>query len=78
MISIKEALLQTGRNLKRIRTAKGVSVAALASLSKVSEEIIEAIESGKGDFSLKVIYDLAAELNVDFQEIMVDRITDSE
>ena len=76
MISIKDAFLASGRNLRRIRVEKLLSVPALAVLAKVDEEVIEAMEEGNFDFSPNVLFELAAELNVDFREILVDRIPD--
>jgi transcriptional regulator with XRE-family HTH domain len=65
-------MLQTGRNLVQIRTQKGWSVEALAILSGVDEETIRTIESGSGDFYLSSVYQIAAQLNVDFRHILVD------
>jgi len=73
MISIREAFLESGRNLRRTRVEKNISVAALAVLSGVDDEIIEAMEEGNFDFSMDILFELAAALNVDFREILVDR-----
>ena len=67
-----EALRQSGRNLQSIRTSKGFSTQSLAVLSQVDEEIITAIEDGDFDFPVSIIFDLAATLNVDFRQILVD------
>ncbi|HEY4196184.1 MAG TPA: helix-turn-helix transcriptional regulator [Mucilaginibacter sp.] len=55
-----------------IREDKGFSVAALAVLSNVDEVIINAIEEGDFDFPVSIIFELAAALNVDFMQILVD------
>lgn len=67
-----EALRQSGKNFRLIRVAKGFSIQTLALLSQVDEEIIIAIENGDFDFPLSVIFELAAALNVGFQQILVD------
>ena len=73
-MTVKEAMIQTGRNLHRIRTAKSLSVETLPLSSGVYEALISSIESGDADFQVKVIFDLAAALNVDFREIMVNKV----
>lgn len=71
----EEALTQTGRNLKQIRTDKGWSVEALAVLSRLDAELIEGIECGNVDYYIRDIFSLAAALNVDFRRVMVDNVT---
>ena len=72
----EEALLQSGRNLSRIRIVKQFSLEALAVLSGVDAALIKAIEGGDFDVLPEVVYELAAALNVDFREILVDMTTD--
>ncbi|HZY35273.1 MAG TPA: hypothetical protein VFE53_01415 [Mucilaginibacter sp.] len=67
-----DALRQSGRNLQTIRTSKGFSIQTLAVLSHVDEEIITAIEDGNFDFPVSIIFDLAATLNVDFRQMLID------
>ena len=67
-----EALRQSGRNLQIIRNTKGFSIQTLAVLSQVDEEIITSMEDGDFDFPVSVVFELAATLNVDVQEILVD------
>jgi transcriptional regulator with XRE-family HTH domain len=71
-MNAKEALRLSGKNHHTIRTAKGYTVQALAVLSGVDEAIITAIEGGNFDFPISTIYELAAALNVDFRQILVD------
>jgi transcriptional regulator with XRE-family HTH domain len=71
-MTAKEALVQSARNHKRIRESKGYAIAALAVLSGVDAATIEALEAGDFDFPYTVMYELAAALNVDFQDILVD------
>jgi len=65
--------MQSGRNLQRIRTAKGMSVPVLALLSGVDKGTIESMENGNFDVLPNVLFELAAALNVEFEEILVDR-----
>jgi transcriptional regulator with XRE-family HTH domain len=71
----QEALAQTGRNLKQIRTGKGWSVEALAILTQLDSDLIAGIECGNIDYFVNDIFALAAALNVDFRRIMVDNFT---
>jgi len=74
-MTVDEALLQTGINLRNIRIEKGWSVEALAVLSGVSAELICGIEAGKVNYWVSDIFSIAATLNVDFRRIMVDNVT---
>jgi predicted transcriptional regulator len=67
-----EALRQSGRNLQIIRNTKGFSIQTLAVLSQVDEEIITSMEDGDFDVPVSVVFELAATLNVDVQQILVD------
>lgn len=71
-MTTREALLQSGQNLKQIRNAKGFTIDTLAVLSGVDVAMINACESGDFDFPLSVIFELAAALNIDFRQILVD------
>ena len=72
----KEALRLSGRNLHRTRNAKGISLDTLAILSQVDVAVIGEMEAGNFDFPMDTIYELAAALNVDIREIMVDPMAD--
>lgn len=74
-MSPQDALAQTGRNLRQIRTDKGWSVEALAVLSQLDADLVAGIECGNVDYYIRDIFALAAALNVDFRRIMVDNIT---
>lgn len=67
-----EALRQSGNNLQNIRNAKGFSIEALAVLSSVDEDTIRAMEAGNFDFPPNMVYELAAALNVDIRQILID------
>lgn len=71
-MTAKEALLQSGRNLRQIRMDKNFSLEALSILSGVEAAVIGAMEAGDFEVPPGIIYELAAELNVDFREILVD------
>jgi len=73
MPTIRETFIQSGRNLQHIRNTKGMSIPVLALLSGVDEEIIESMENGNFDVLPDVLFELAAALNVEFKEILVDR-----
>jgi hypothetical protein len=45
-------------------------------LSQVDAAVIGEMEAGNFDFPMDTIYELAAALNVDIREIMVDPIAD--
>lgn len=71
-MNLKEALQQSGQNLRRLRNDKGFSVEALSALSGVDVDVILAIEDGHFDFPLRIIFEISATLNVDFRQILVD------
>lgn len=71
-MNTKDALRLSGRNLQTIRDAKGFSIPTLSVLSQVDEATIITMEAGYFDFPIEVVFELAAALNVDFREILVD------
>lgn len=71
-MTAKEALRRSGENLQRLRNQKSFSIEALAVLSGVDAETIVEMESGNFDFYISSVYELAAALNVDFRQILVD------
>jgi transcriptional regulator with XRE-family HTH domain len=73
----KDALRVSGRNLHTVRKAKGFSIETLAVLSQVDAAAIGEMEAGNFDFPMDTIYELAAALNVDLREIMVDPMADA-
>jgi ribosome-binding protein aMBF1 (putative translation factor) len=72
----KDALRLSGENLHTIRNGKGFSLETLAILSQVDAAVIGEMEAGNFDFPMDTIYELAAALNVDLREIMVDPMAD--
>jgi transcriptional regulator with XRE-family HTH domain len=71
-MTTKEALVLSGHNLRSLRKLKGYSLAALAVLSGVPEAKITGCEDGEFDVPPEVVFELAAALNVDIREFMVD------
>jgi transcriptional regulator with XRE-family HTH domain len=72
----KDALRLSGQNLHTIRNAKGFSLETLAVLSQVEVAVIGEMEAGDFEVPPGMLYELAATLNVDFREILVDLTTD--
>jgi len=70
-----EALRQSGDNLQNIRNAKGFSIEALSVLSGIDEDAIRSMETGNFDVLPNMVYELAAALNVDIRQILVDPTT---
>ncbi len=56
---------QFGENLKKIRTAKGLSLRALASNCDLDDSNISKIEQGKFDIQLSTLFELAKGLGVE-------------
>ncbi len=71
-MTAKEALRLSGENLQTIRKHKGFSIEALSVLSGVDAQHINEMEAGNFDFYISSVYEIAAALNVDFREILVD------
>lgn len=59
-----------GENLKRIRTAKGVSQGDIARTLKVGRGFISNIENGKTNPTLSTIANLAKTLGVSIEELI--------
>ncbi len=71
-MNASQALLQSGQNHKVIRIGKRYSIETLAVLFDANEATIIAIEEGDFDFPMSTIFKLAAAINVDFRQILVD------
>ena len=59
-----------GRNLKRIRTAKGISQGDIARVLKVGRSFITIIENGKTNPTLTTITKLAKAVGVSTKELL--------
>lgn len=65
-----EYLVRIGKNLRKIRDAKGMSQQMLADLSNVDKSTILRIENGKYNPSILVLRKLAHTLNVNLNQII--------
>ena len=68
-MNIKEKF---GKNLKRLRTEKGISQENLAFLADLDRTYIPSIEKGERNVSITVVEKLANALNVDISEFFKD------
>jgi len=66
----KDVLKQVGKNIQRIRMAKGYTQETFSELMGCSWSYVAKIESGVLNFSLGKITDLANYLKVDINEIL--------
>jgi len=57
-----DALLKLGRRLRALREEKGLSIAALATLTALEHNDINNMEAGKLDIPLTIIFALARAL----------------
>jgi len=67
MISMHTRL---GRRLKQLRTARGISQAALATKAKITREYVNKLEAGLYDPTLGVVRRLAKALKVSVAELV--------
>ncbi len=61
---------QFGENLKKIRTAKGLSLRALAANCDLDDSNISKIEQGKFDIQLSTLFELAKGLGIEAKELV--------
>ncbi len=61
---------QFGENLKKTRTAKGLSLRALAANCDLDDSNISKIEQGKFDIQLSTLFELAKGLGVEPKELV--------
>jgi transcriptional regulator with XRE-family HTH domain len=59
-----------GRNVKRIRQAKGLTQEQLAELSGFSQQYISGLEQGRRNPTIVSIYELATALGVGHMELV--------
>lgn len=65
-----ELSLALGRNLKRLRTRKGLSLERFAKLSGVSRGMLSQIETGKSAPTINVLWKIANALGVPFAALL--------
>ena len=71
-----EITMRLASRLKEERTAKGLSLEALAKLSGVSRSMLSQIERGESSPTVASLWNLTRALNVEFSELL-DEETDS-
>jgi transcriptional regulator with XRE-family HTH domain len=59
-----------GRNLARIRTAKGLTQEALAERSGFSQQYLSGLEQGRRNPTVVTLYELAQALGVDHLDLL--------
>jgi transcriptional regulator with XRE-family HTH domain len=59
-----------GRNLSRIRTAKGLTQEALAERSGFSQQYLSGLERGRRNPTIVTLYELAQALEVGYLELL--------
>lgn len=67
---MKSDSVKLGKNLKRIRTAKGISQGKIARILKVGRSFITNIENGKTNPTLDTIAKIAKAVGVSGGELM--------
>jgi transcriptional regulator with XRE-family HTH domain len=67
-----EACPTIGRNVRRIRAARGIAAAELARRCRLSRATLTALEAGRGNPTLDTLSTLATELGVPLAELMSD------
>jgi transcriptional regulator with XRE-family HTH domain len=60
-------------NLRRLRTARGMSLAALASRADVAKATLANLEQGRGNPTIETLWSLALGLGVAFSDLLEDR-----
>ena len=67
--SLKESMVEAGRRIKKIRQAKKISTAKLATLSGLTQLYIQEIEAGLADPYMTEIYDIAKALDIELSSL---------
>jgi len=65
-----ESAQAAGRNIRRLRTAAGLSLADLAAAADVSKTTLHGIEQGEGNPTLSTLWALATALGVSLGELL--------
>ena len=66
-----------GRNLRRLRTGRGLSLAALAAASGVAKATLTNLEAGRGNPTIDTLYALADSLSAPLGELLAPEPTDT-
>jgi transcriptional regulator with XRE-family HTH domain len=70
MLVRMESAQAAGRNIRRLRTAAGLSLADLAAAADVSKTTLHGIEQGEGNPTLSTLWALATALGVSLGELL--------
>ena len=68
---MEETVKAIAGNLRRLRTARGLSAAALARESGVARATLAELENGRGNPTVETLYGLARVLGVTFADLLV-------
>jgi transcriptional regulator with XRE-family HTH domain len=68
---MQETVKAIAANLRRLRTARGLSAAALARESGVARATLAELEAGRGNPTVETLYGLARVLGVTFADLLV-------
>jgi transcriptional regulator with XRE-family HTH domain len=68
---MEETVKAIASNLRRLRTARGLSAAALARESGVARATLAELENGRGNPTVETLYGLARVLGVTFADLLV-------
>jgi transcriptional regulator with XRE-family HTH domain len=60
-----------GRNVRRIRQAKGLTQEQLAEVSGFSQQYISGLEQGRRNPTVVTVYELAAALEVNYLDLLL-------
>ena len=69
---MQETVKAIAGNLRRLRTARGLSAAALARESGVARATLTELEAGRGNPTVETLYGLARVLGVTFADLLVE------
>jgi transcriptional regulator with XRE-family HTH domain len=70
MLACMDSAQAAGRNLRRLRTAAGLSLADLAAAADVSKTTLHGLEQGEGNPTLSTLWALASALGVSLGELL--------
>ena len=69
---MQETVKTIAANLRRLRTARGLSAAALARESGVARATLAELEAGRGNPTVETLYGLAKVLGITFADLLVE------
>ncbi|WEV44836.1 helix-turn-helix domain-containing protein [Streptococcaceae bacterium ESL0687] len=66
-----------GKNLKRIRASKGISLASLSDLSTISKGMLSQIENGETNPTINTIWKICSGLNIPYTALLEENTEES-